>query len=201
MNSRYITIEREYGSGGTQIARLLSERTGVPCYGREILEKVSKDKNISVETIEKYEEKATNSILYSVYLMSQMSAGNSDMLTGEGHIYIAEQEVIREFAKKGSAIFLGHCASEALKEYDNVIKVFIRCSNEDIKRQMIADTYGIPANEIDVVRRKFDKKRSNYYGINTERKWRDFNEYDIVLDSAAIGIEGCVDIFEGLLKN
>ena len=200
MNSRYITIEREYGSGGTQIARLLSERTGVPCYGKEILEKVSKDKNISVETIEKYEEKATNSILYSVYLMSQMSAGNSDMLTGEGHIYIAEQEVIREFAKKGSAIFLGHCASEALKEYDNVIKVFIRCSNEDIKSQMIADTYGVPANEIDVVRRKFDKKRSNYYGINTERKWRDFNEYDIVLDSAAIGIEGCVDILEGLLK-
>ena len=51
------------------------------------------------------------------------------MLTNEGHIYLAEQEVIR----------------------------------------------------------KFDRKRSNYYSINTEKKWRDFNEYDIVLDSATLG--------------
>lgn len=40
MDRIYITIEREYGSGGTQIARKLSAITGVPCYGREILEKV-----------------------------------------------------------------------------------------------------------------------------------------------------------------
>lgn len=197
--SRYITIEREYGSGGTQIARELSERTGVPCYGREILEKVSEEKNISIESIERYEEKATNSILYSVYMMSQTVSGNGDMLTKEGHIYVAEQDVIQRFAKKSSAIFLGHCASEALKDYDDVIKVFIRCSNEEIKRQRIMDTYGIPADEIDVVRRKFDKKRSNYYSINTEKKWRDFHEYDIVLDSAAIGIERCVKILESVL--
>lgn len=37
MKFRYITIEREYGSGGTKIARRLSEISGVPCYGHEIL--------------------------------------------------------------------------------------------------------------------------------------------------------------------
>ncbi len=198
MSSKYITIEREYGSGGTQIARELSAGTGIPCYGREILEKVSEERNISVESIEKYEEKATNSLLYSVYLMSQAAAGSADMLTKEGHIYVAEQDVIRRFARHGSAIFLGHCASEALKEYDNVIKVFIRCSDENIRRQRIINTYGIPANEADVVRRKFDKKRSNYYSVNTEKKWHDFNEYDIVLDSATIGIRGCVRILESI---
>lgn len=200
MSRRYITIEREYGSGGTQIARKLSAITGVPCYGREILEKVSEENNISVESIEKYEEKATNSILYSMYLLSQTATVNADMLTNEGHIYLAEQEVIRKFARKGSAIFLGHCASEALREYEGVVKVFIRCSDENIKNQMIVDTYGIPADETEVVRRKFDKKRSNYYSINTEKKWKDFSEYDIVLDSATLGIEECVNILEVLLK-
>ena len=188
--NKYIIIEREYGSGGTQIARELSSRINVPCYGREILEKLSEESNISVDSIERYEEKATNSLLYSVYLMSQAVSGSMDMLTKEGHIYVAEQNIIQRFAKKGPAIFLGHCASEALKEYDNVIKVFIRCSDDNIKRQRIIDTYGIPANETDIVRRKFDKKRSNYYNINTERKWNDFNEYDIVLDSATLGIDG-----------
>lgn len=200
MNNRYITIEREYGSGGTEIARKLSARTGIPCYGREILDKVSEEQNIPVENIEKYEEKATNSLLYSVYLMSQTTTGNSDMLTKEGHIYLAEQEVIRRFARKGSAIFLGHCASEALKECDGVVKVFIKCSDANAKHQRIVDTYGVTSDEAEVVRRKFDKKRSNYYSINTEKKWRDFNEYDIVLDNAVIGTEGCVNLLEGLLK-
>ena len=45
MNIRYITIEREFGSGGTKIARCLSESTGIPCYGKEILENASKKLN------------------------------------------------------------------------------------------------------------------------------------------------------------
>lgn len=200
MERKYITIEREYGSGGTRIAEELSAKTGIPCYGREILEKVSEEKNIPIKNIEKYEEKATNSILYSVYLMSQTTAGSSNMLTPEGHIYLAEQEVIQKFARNGSAIFLGHCASEALKEYKGVVKVFIRCSDETVKTRRIVDTYKIPLAETEVVRRKFDKKRSNYYSINTEKKWRDFNEYDVVLDSAGIGIEGCVKVLKGLLE-
>lgn len=52
-------------------------------------------------------------ILYSVYLMSQAVSGSVDMLTKEGHIYVAEQNIIQKFARKGPAIFLGHCASEA----------------------------------------------------------------------------------------
>ncbi len=69
MNCRYITIEREYGSGGTKIARLLAEKTGIPCYGQEILEEVSKKYDISVERIQQYEESASNSFLYSIYMI------------------------------------------------------------------------------------------------------------------------------------
>ena len=42
MKCNYITIEREYGSGGTKIARRLAEECGIPCYGQEILEAVSR---------------------------------------------------------------------------------------------------------------------------------------------------------------
>ena len=54
MKFRYITIEREYGSGGTKIARRLSEACGVPCYGHEILEAVAKKQGIPVERINPY---------------------------------------------------------------------------------------------------------------------------------------------------
>ena len=108
MRTRYLTIEREYGSGGTAIANRLAKEVGIPCYGQEILEAVSRKYQLSVDAIEKCEETVTNSFLYSIYVMAQASAGQSDLLSREGHIFVAEQAIIQEMARQGWAIFLGH---------------------------------------------------------------------------------------------
>lgn len=199
MKCRYITIEREYGSGGTEIARRIAGQAGITCYGREILEEVSKEKNIPVEKIERYEETVTNSFLYSVYMLSQAVSGNSDMLTQEGHIYVEEQAVIRRLAADGPAVFLGHCACEALKDHEGVINVFIRCTDEEKRMRRVTGEYGIPASKADAVMRKFDKKRANYYYVNTVRRWDDFSNYDIVLDSGRLGAGCCADMLSLLL--
>ncbi|MDE7326315.1 MAG: cytidylate kinase-like family protein [Lachnospiraceae bacterium] len=199
MKCRYIAIEREYGSGGTGIARALAVRMGIPCYGREILEEVSRGQNISVEQIERYEETVTNSFLYSVYMLAQTAAGKGDMLTADGHIYVKEQAVIRQLAANGSAIFLGHCAAEALKDHKGVVRVFIRCCDEEERRRRIVEEYGIPEGKAEAVRRKFDKKRANYYYANTVKKWDDMKNYDLVLDSGKLGEDICVKILCTLL--
>ena len=198
MKCKYVTIEREYGSGGTKIARLLSEECRVPCYGREILEAVAKRMDISVERIEQYEEKATNSLLYTLVMMGRAQAGNSDMLTAEGIIYLEEQEEIRKMAMEGKTIFLGHCASEALKDKEGVIRVFIRSGSNEEKRQRIREDYGIAQKDIDATQKFYDRKRANYYYANTSKNWKNLSNYDIVLDSAALGIEGCVSVLKGL---
>lgn len=199
MKTRYITIEREYGSGGTKIARRLAEETGIPCYGREILEAVSETQNISIADIDHYEETVTNSFLYTFYVMAQASSGNTDMLTQEGHIFVAEQEEIRKMAANGKGIFLGHCAAEALKNEDGVVRVFIRCSDANQKQKRIMEDYNIVELNVEKTRKKFDKKRANYYHANTAKKWNDYNNYDVVLDSAVLGLEGCVKVLKGLL--
>ena len=198
MKIKYIAIEREYGSGGSEIARRLSEQTAVPCYGREILEQVAKQREVSIEEIEHYEESVSNSFLYSVFVMSKAAAGDSDLLMEEGHIFVAEQAVIRNFANHGNGIFIGHCASEALKDYDGVLRVFIRCTDEEACLDRIVNHYGIEAVNADVIRRKFNKKRSNYYCANTAKKWDDLHNYDLVLDSGVLGIDGCVAVLKGL---
>jgi cytidylate kinase len=199
MKVKYLAIEREYGSGGTEIAKKISANTDVPVYGRQILENVSSTLGMSVDEIEKYEETVTGSFMYTLYMMAQAHNGNSDMLTKEGKIFVAEQSEIQNIAKQGSAIFLGHCASEALKDEDGVIKVFIRCSDQKQKQERIVRNYGIQKTQTDYVREKFDRKRANYYHANTNRKWRDFSNYDVVLDSAVLGVEGCAALLGVLL--
>jgi cytidylate kinase len=199
MKIKYLTIEREYGSGGTEIARRLEESTGISCYGKEMLEVLSKKMHMSIDEIERCEENITGSFMYTLYMMTQASNGNYDMLTKESRIFVEVQAEIQKLAKQGRAIFVGHCASEALKKEEGVIKVFIRCSDDDWKKQRIIGEYGIERAEVDRVRERFDRKRANYYHANTDKKWKDFRNYDIVLDSAVLGVDGCAAMLSGLL--
>ena len=200
MKFRYITIEREYGSGGTKIARRLAEVTGKPCYGEEIMEAVAKKKGIPADRVDQYEEKATGSLLYTMFVMSRVQAGEPEMLTEEGKIFLDQQLEIRRLATEGPAIFLGHCASEALSEQKGVIKVFIRSSSEDEIKKRIKEDYGIAEENIDSTRRYYNKKRGSYYRANTGKEWKDLKNYDLVLDSARLGIDGCVNVLKGLFE-
>ncbi len=197
MKCSYIAIEREYGSGGTEIARKLSEETGIPCFGREILEKVSADYGIPISQIEKYEEKATSSFLYTLYCLARAQSGDDDLTSNEGKIFLAEQAAIKAFAERGRAIFLGHCAAEALKDKPNTVKVFIRGEDEDKRLRIIRD-YGIDEDRAYETMHHIDKRRAGYYYANTANRFDDINSYDLILNSSALGTDGCVKILKTL---
>ncbi len=195
----YITIEREYGSGGTTIAKKLSEQTGIPYYGHEILEQAAKRKNIPVDQMESHEEVANNSFLYSLYMLSKSTEGKIDMSTIEDNIFIEEQRVIQYYANQGSAIFLGHCAKEALVDYHNVTSIFIWGELED-KRERILKDYDIAREKVNQTMHRYDKKRATYFHSNSGDDWHDYHSYDLVLNSSSLGIDGCVKILKSLLN-
>lgn len=60
--------------------------------------------------------------------------------------------------------------------------------------------YGIDEKDAEEVCRRFNKKRAKYYAFNTSRKWDDMSNYDMVLDSSRIGIDGCVRAIAALLE-
>lgn len=197
MKFDYIVIEREYGSGGTGIGKLLSEKINIPCYGSEILEGVSQKLHIPVSDIQQYEESTTNSFLYSIYAFGKMHDGSDNFLSREGHIYLEEQQLIKEYALKGSAIFVGRCAASALED-KKVLKVYIHADPKS-RKQRAKEEYGIPENMVDSTMAKYDKKRKNYFLVNTGKKWNDWNNYDMILDSGRLGIETCVRIIQAAL--
>lgn len=197
MKYKYVVIEREYGSGGTEIGKLLSEKTGIPCYGVEILEAVSKNMNISVSEIQQYEESVTNSILYSLYAFSKMNSDSGELLSKEDQVFVEQQRLIKEYAMHGPAIFVGRCAASALKQED-VLSVFIRADKESRKRRAVKE-YGIDENFADSTMAKYDRKRKSYYSANTGKKWTDRSNYHMILDSGRLGTDKCADIIKTAL--
>ena len=145
MKYRYITIEREYGSGGTQIGKKLGEVCNVPFYGREILETVAQK--------------------------SRVQSGDANMLPEEGKVFLDEQMEIRRLAQNGPGIFMGHCAAYALKNMKGVAKVFIYCSSEEDIKKRIVEEYGIDPQNVEATRKYYNKKRSAYFRANTGKVW------------------------------
>lgn len=198
MKINYITIEREYGSGGSKIARRLAEECGLPCYGREILEIISKEQDIPVDKLQEFEKNATASLLYSLVLMSQNQPG--DLHSNPGRICLDEKVTIQQLAEKGPAVFLGHCAAKALEEREGVLKVFIHANWEE-KMKRINEDYNISGSNAEHAMKRADKKRANFYTANTTKKWNDIHNYDIILDSSQLGIDQCVALLKDMYEN
>lgn len=196
MRYDYIVIEREYGSGGTGIGQMLSDKIGIPCYGSEILEGVSERLHIPVSDIQKYEESTTNSFLYSIYAIGKMNDGADNLLSNENRIFLEEQKLIGEYALNGPAIFVGRCAASAL-ESKNVLKVYIHADAKS-RKQRAVEEYGIPENMAESTMAKYDRKRRNYYNANTGKKWNDWSNYDMILDSGKLGSDNCVRIIRSV---
>lgn len=193
MKYNYIAIEREYASGGQEIGTLAAEKLGIPCYGREILEKTAQRENISVDYIEEMEENPQGSFLYSLYKISGMSNGSLGKATASEKLNADEIETIREIAAEGPAVFVGRCAAFAIKERKDVLKVFVH-ADIDYRIKRAEEVYKISASDVKSVLKKYDKKRSNYYRMNFSRDWRDMSNYDLVIDSSVLGTEKAAEL-------
>ena len=193
MNFYHIAIEREYGSGATEIGQKLAQKTGMEFYGKELLELAAAEMNTTPAELQRLEEKSINSLLYTVEMLSRMQQGEVEGLPGNGVLHITERKIIQEAAKYKSSIFIGRSAVCSLNDRTDVLRVFIK-SDREHRRKRAVQEYGIPAEDADSTLRKMDKRRANYFFSNTGHKWADPDNYDIILDSGQLGIDRCVDI-------
>lgn len=198
MKFQFVTIEREYASGGQEIGSRLAKQLGIPCYGREILDIAARRYGVTADYLEHLEEADTSSFLYSLYMMSRPASPQSG-LSDTGELALAEGKIIRELALQGPAVFVGRCAGEALKERQGVLNVFIHASPE-FRRQRAEAEYGVEPREADAVLKAFDRRRSNYYNANTGRKWTDVSSYHLALNSGLLGLDRCVRMLEEAVK-
>lgn len=190
-----ITISRQYGSGGRFIGRKLAEALNIPFYDKELITMAVEESGMSRELFEKADEKATNSLLYTLSMNSYLLHGMAGMpdLPLNDKVFLVQSEVIRKIADKGPCVIVGRCADYILRELPNCVNVYIYSDMED--RIARATTYyNLSADRAKEQIQKTDKKRAAYYNFYTNLKWGRAENYDLSLNSAKIGIEGCVDV-------
>lgn len=202
MGNLVITIGRQFGSGGRQIGKKLAEELGIGYYDKEILNVAAKESGLCQTLFENHDEKPTGSFLYSLvmdtYSMGYNSGAYLDMPLNH-KVFLAQFDAIKKLAERESCVIVGRCADYALEEFDNVFHVFIHADKDyRVKNVMKYDSVS-EAKAKDIVN-KNDKQRASYYNYYTSKKWGDANSYDLCLNSALLGIDGCVELIKRMVE-
>lgn len=193
--NKVITIGRQYGSGGREIGQKIAEKYGIPFYDNELISRAAKESGFAEETFERAEDKATNSLLYSL-AMGINVYGNQDFgfsgLSLDDRIFLAQSDVIRKVAQEGPCVIVGRCADYVLKERENTFNIFVSASM-DYRLQRAIHNYGVDEKKAADFILKNDKRRGNYYNYHVGEKWINLNNYDLVIRSDISGIDKSVE--------
>ena len=184
MANKVITISRQYGSGGREIGERLAEALGVEFFDNKLLEVAAKDSGIHQSHFEENDEKRSNSLLY--LLSTTYGQGGVPF---DDSLFFAKLEAIRKIASEESCVIMGRCSDYALKDFSNVLNVFISAPFEArVKRA--EEVYGITAKHSADYVKRIDKQRTSYYNYYTDKRWGQPQNYHLCIDSTALGIEG-----------
>lgn len=180
-----ITIGREYGAGGRTVAKLLSDRLGIPHYDKEIITLAAEKSGLPEQTIRGPEQGSGKTLLSWFLPRGPMSAYDQAIL--------AQANIIRKLAEEGPCIIVGRGADYILRDREDVLNVFLYADQAD-KLAYAMDTYGDRLEEAEQRVRQADASRESYYHYLTRAKWGDLKRYHLSLNTSPIGKEGGADL-------
>lgn len=190
--SYVITIGRQTGCGGRIIGKDLADRLGIEYYDKNIIHQlIADDCGIDEGVVSELMEKRGSSLLYEM-----ANFGKSTPL--EEQIYISKTKIIKELADNHTCVIVGKCADYILRDYDNVLKVFLYGSPEDRINRLVNEYHEYESlTEHDL--RTLDRKRANYYHFFTTLKWGERRNYDLLVNTH-LGLDSVTAMLETIVR-
>ena len=185
MNKIIITINRECGSGGGEIARLLGEKLGFKVYGRTVLEAVAKHFGITLEEMDRI--KAQKTSWWSEFCSFYQQFGAAGYTSGAiadptpKSVYYAEERLLRELAEKENCIIVGRAGFNIFRNDPNALHILIT-AKRDARIARIARKQNLSTEEAAKVVDSVDKARDNFVQTVADTSRYDARNYNFVFD-------------------
>ena len=183
-----ITIAREHGSSGKQIGKLVARELGIPFYYKEMVALAAHESGLDREFISDIHKNAPDA-LRDLYLSSHAVQ----------RAIKAQANIIRKIADNGSCVIVGRAADYVLRNYKNVMRVFIRAP-EEYRIGRVMEVYGDTLSEAKRNIRRSDKARASYYRHISGKRWGDAGNYELVVDSS-VGVEKSAELILDYVSN
>lgn len=181
-----ITISREHGSAGKRIGQIVAEKMGIPCYYKEMVAIAAQESGLAEEFISNLNSDE-NAVMKELYLSTNVV---QDAIT-------AQDKAIRRIADAGSCVIVGRSADYVLRNYENVVRIFITAPKA-YRIQKVIEMYGDSKEQAGKSIMRSDAARKSYYENITGKKWGDSHSYELCVDSS-IGVEETADLISSYI--
>lgn len=179
-----LTVGREFGSGGHEIAQKLAEHYKLSLYDSNILKKIAVERNLDSEVLEEFDE-------------SKRKIGLSRTVRGissspEHNVANMQFDFLKNKAEAGeSFVVVGRCGETILKDYPTMISIFV-LGDKETKLERISKLYHVSLEKAEKQMMDMDRKRKQYHNSHCPGKWGDSRNYEVSINSSKLGIEGCM---------
>lgn len=195
--SKVISISREFGSGGREIGFRLAQKLGIPFYDKELIEMAVEDSNISEELFHANDEVIARKEHTSKTYAPIDPFSTTYEIPVSDQLFVIQTKIIRQLAQNGPCVIIGRCSDVIIED---AFKVFICSSLKHRVERLSSIESGGDADpkKLEIQIRSVDKKRKDYYQYYSGNEWGKPKNYDICLNSGALGIERCVELLAEL---
>ncbi len=193
-----IAICREAGSGGDEIARLLSEKLGLPVYDEELIPLEAQESGLGEDFVRAHQEEMNRGLVYD-FLTAGYAMYNAELPPLE-RLFAAQTRILRNLAASDQGgIIMGRCGDYILRDSPNCLRIFLHAPSADRAARSAAES-GETAEAALTRLRRTDAARKRFYRHFTGRDWGDTRWFDLTLDTSAFSDEGCTQLILEALR-
>ena len=191
-----ITIGRQHGSMGHDIARLLARELNLNCYDKEIVEEAAANSPYSKEIFESFDERRV-----AAYVLPMPDFGGlHEGFQLNMRVASAQFDAVRSLAERGGGIFVGRCADYILRGRPDLIRVFIYGDLQN-RIRTIMSRKDLSEDQARKLIKEVDKDRSSYYRYYTDQTWGETANYDLCVNSSRLGAEGAAQVIRAFAES
>lgn len=187
--NQIITIGREFGSGGRELGKRLSELLGYAYYDREIVRAIAQRSELAESYVDMVLENGVCAY-YPITVANTFSAVSDPLSMMSGSIYAAQTEILKELAGKSHCVIVGRCADHVLADF-HPLRIFVYASRESKLARCREKDGGewVSDRELERRIRAVDKARSQYYRSCTGCVWGDKANYDLCINTSGVELK------------
>ena len=190
-----VTVSRQYGSGGSEVAERVARALGWKLYDNEVVEAVASRLRLTPAEVMAREERVPSLVERMASAMAlgvpevMPVVGEMASVPSEERMVMVTRRVIEDAVAAGPAVLVGRGAQCMLARRSDALHVYCYAPQEDLERYVI-ENLGVPPAEAHKRVTDMNHQRELYVRLHWQRNWRDVANYDLCVNTASLGLDG-----------
>jgi CMP/dCMP kinase len=200
-----ITVSRQYGSGGSEVAERVAATLGWRLYDNAVVDEVARRLGMTTEEVSAREERVPS---FAERMASAMALGVPEVmptvadlttLDSEERIVAMTKRVLEDAVQAGPAVLVGRGAQSMLAARADALHVFCYAPSAVLVNNVVAKL-GVSPQEAQRIVADNNHQREQYVKRHWKRDWRDFANYHLCVNTAWLGLNGAAELIVELAR-